>query len=92
MNGFKKIIEKLGGEDKLLHVESSCMLFLAFSLLIPICKLPLGSVVWLGVFSFVVGILKEVYDATHGERFDLHDLLADFVGVVIGVVIILILL
>lgn len=93
MNRFKKIVSKLGGEDKLLHVESCCLMVMVLSVLFSEddkVSFWLASLVGAGVFG--IGIMKEAYDATHGESFDLKDLLADFIGVVIGVLIILILL
>ena len=39
--------------------------------------------------ALLIGIAKELYDFFSGENFDLHDLEADVIGMLVGVIMIL---
>jgi len=91
MNRFKEIISKVGGEDKVLHFETCCLIVLFVCLACMKLGMGQGHAVWCSwVLTLVIGILKEVNDAKHGEYFDGEDIKADALGAFAGVLIIVI--
>ena len=75
--------------DKVAHVAVSTILFIAIALLfhkagivkVGVCQ-GLSCVV-----TLVIGIGKEYCDRKRGENFDIKDITADIVGIVIGILI-----
>lgn len=86
---FSKLTQfiSLIGNDKLLHFT--------VCLLLTLILYAIGSALGLGVIAiapaFVItmgaGIGKEIYDSKHGGQFDHYDIVSDFVGCFIAVVI-----
>lgn len=88
MKSFKDIVSALGGEDKLLHA-CACVLLTIFASSL-VCHFggntpAVGGVIG-ALTALFVGIVKELYDFFTGGEFDRHDLLADFIGCVVGFV------
>lgn len=91
MNRLKELMDKIG-VDKVLHFETCCLIALLVGLCCMKFGMGQGHAVWCScVTAIAVGILKEVYDANHGEFFDGADIKADCLGAFAGVLIIIIL-
>lgn len=71
-----KIVDHIGS-DKVMHVETCALISVT-------AKRSSGSAVIGAAVAFVVGLLKEAYDAATGEPFDWKDVAADAVGAVLG--------
>jgi len=66
-------------QDGLLHIETSALLVVAISVLLP---------VWLSiVISFIFGIGKELWDKYHGGVPSWHDVICDIIGLAVGALI-----
>jgi cell shape-determining protein MreD len=66
-------------QDGLLHIETSALLVVAISVLLP---------VWLSiVISFIFGIGKELWDKYHGGVSSWHDVICDIIGLAVGALI-----
>lgn len=78
---FKKIW-KWVRVDGLLHFETCALIAFVVAAFLP----------WWsgGIAAAVAGIGKELWDKTHGGKFEGHDLICDGVGAVLGMVISLI--
>lgn len=64
MNRFQRFIKRIGGEDKVLHFETCCLIRMVVALL-NMNLLGLGitaSAVSACLVAVVAGLLKEVYD------------------------------
>lgn len=78
---IRRIITGIG-IDKWAHFFASAFLVLAISRFLPF---------WAGItVAVVLGIIKELYDAKTGGKFDLKDLLADLLGIATAALIILV--
>lgn len=65
--------------DGLLHIETSALMVVAMSIVMPI---------WLAaVITMAVGILKEGYDKSHGGTPEMHDIWCDTIGMCLGVIL-----
>lgn len=71
--------------DKVAHFSVSIILTIVLGGII------FHSIIFGALASFGIGILKEVIDSKRGEIFDKKDLVADFFGDVIGIIILLLL-
>ena len=85
------LIDKLCkiGSDKYLHcIVSLLITFVAGQLLNVIFHfgLPLSAAIGAAI-SFDIGLLKEVWDKIHHRSFDEADVLADFIGCMIGLLV-----
>ena len=79
MNRFQRFIKRIGGEDKVLHFETCCLITMVVALL-NMNVLGLGiaaSAVSAGMISIIAGILKESYDYNTYGLFDRKDIIAD---------------
>ena len=91
MNRFQRFINRIGGEDKVLHFETCCLITMVVSLL-NMNVLGLGiaaSAVSAGMISIIAGILKESYDYNTYGLFDRKDIIADALGAYAGFLIII---
>lgn len=86
MNRFQSFIKRIGGEDKVLHFETCCLITMVVALL-NMNVLGLGiaaSAVLAYMIAIISGILKEVYDNNTYGLFDNKDLVADALGAFVG--------
>lgn len=91
MNRFQRFIKRIGGEDKVLHFETCCLITMVVALL-NMNVLGLGisaSAVSACIIAFVAGMLKEVYDNNTYGLFDNKDIIADALGAYAGFLIII---
>lgn len=91
MNRFQSFINRIGGEDKVLHFETCCLITMVVVLL-NMNVLGFGiaaSSVSACMISFIAGILKELYDSNTYGLFDLKDIVADASGAFTGLLIII---
>lgn len=91
MNRFQRFIKLIGGEDKVLHFETCCLITMVIAIL-NMNVLGLGisaSAVSACMIAFVAGMLKEVYDNNTYGLFDNKDIIADALGAYAGFLIII---
>lgn len=91
MNRFQRFIKRIGGEDKVLHFETCCLITMVVALL-NMNLLGLGitaSAVSACLVAVVAGLLKEVYDNNTYGLFDNKDIIADALGAYAGFLIII---
>lgn len=91
MNRFQSFIKRIGGEDKVLHFETCCLITIVVALL-NMNVLGLGiaaSAVSAGMISIIAVILKESYDYNTYGLFDNKDIIADALGAYAGFLIII---
>lgn len=91
MNRFQKFIKRIGGEDKVLHFETCCLITMVVALL-NMNLLGLGiaaSAVSACMIAVIAGILKEAYDYNTYGLFDNKDIIADALGAFTGLLIII---
>lgn len=91
MNRFQRFIKRIGGEDKVLHFETCCLITMVVALL-NMNVLGLGttaSAVSACMIAVIAGILKEVYDYNTYCLFDNKDIIADVFGAFAGFLIII---
>ena len=91
MNRFQSFIKRIGGEDKVLHFETCCLITMVVALF-NMNLLGLGiaaSAVSAGMISIIAGILKESYDYNTYGLFDRKDIIADALGAFAGLLIII---
>ena len=91
MNRFQSFIKRIGGEDKVLHFETCCLITMVVALL-NMNVLGLGitaSAALACMISVIAGILKEAYDYNTYGLFDNKDIVADVLGAFTGLLIII---
>ena len=91
MNRFQSFIKRIGGDDKVLHFETCCLITMVVALL-NMNVLGLGiaaSAVSAVMISIIAGILKESYDYNTYGLFDRKDIIADALGAYAGFLIII---
>ena len=91
MNRFQRFIKRIGGEDKVLHFETCCLITMVVALL-NMNVLSLGiaaSAVSACMIAIIAGILKESYDYNTYGLFDRKDIIADALGAYAGFLIII---
>lgn len=91
MNRFQSFIKRIGGEDKVLHFETCCLITMVVALL-NMNLLVLGiaaSAVSACMIAIIAGILKEAYDFYTYGLFDNKDIVADVLGAFAGLLIII---
>lgn len=91
MNRFQRFIKRIGGEDKVLHFETCCLITMVVALF-SINVLGLGiavSAVLACMIAVIAGILKESYDYNTYGLFDRKDIIADVLGAYAGFLIII---
>ena len=91
MNRFQSFIKRIGGEDKVLHFETCCLITMVVALL-NMNVLGLGiaaSAVSACMIAIIAGILKEAYDYNTYGLFDNKDIVADALGAFTGLLIII---
>lgn len=91
MNKFQSFIKRIGGEDKVLHFETCCLITMVVALF-NINLLGLGiaaSAVSACMIAIIAGILKEAYDYNTYVLFDNKDIVADVLGAFAGLLIII---
>ena len=91
MNRFQSFIKRIGGDDKVLHFETCCLITMVVALLNMnvLCLGIAASAVSAGMISIIAGILKEVYDYNTYGLFDRKDIIADALGAFAGLLIII---
>ncbi len=90
-NIFQRFIKRIGGEDKVLHFETCCLITMVVALL-NMNVLGMGttaSAVSACMIAVIAGILKEVYDYNTYCLFDNKDIIADVFGAFAGFLIII---
>lgn len=91
MNRFQSFIKRIGGEDKVLHFETCCLITIVVALL-NMNVLGLGiaaSAVLACLVAVIAGTLKEVYGYNTYGLFDNKDIVADVLGAFAGFLIII---
>lgn len=91
MNRFQRFIKRIGGEDKVLHFETCCLITMVVALL-NMNVLGLGiaaSAVSSCMIAIIAGTLKEAYDYNTYGLFDNKDIVADALGAFTGLLIII---
>ena len=91
MNRFQSFIKRIGGEDKVLHFETCCLITMVVALL-NMNVLGLGiaaSAVSACMIAVIAVILKEAYDYNTYGLFDNKDIVADALGAFTGLLIII---
>ena len=91
MNRFQRFIKRIGGEDKVLHFETCCLITMVVALF-NMNVLGLGttaSAVSVCMIAVIAGILKESYDYNTYGLFDNNDIVADVLGAFVGFLIII---
>lgn len=91
MNRFQRFIKRIGGEDKVLHFETCCLITMVVALL-GMNVLGLGaaaSAALACMITVIVGVLKEAYDYNTYGLFDIKDIVADVFGAFAGLFIII---
>lgn len=91
MNRFQNFIKRIGGEDKVLHFETCCLITMVVALL-NMNVLGLGiaaSTVSACMIAIIAGILKEAYDHNTYGLFDNKYIVADVLGAFAGFLIII---
>ena len=91
MNIFQSFIKIIGGEDKVLHFETCCLITMVVALL-NMNVLGIGiavSAVLACMVAVIAGILKESYDYNTYGLFDNKDIVADVLGAFAGLLIII---
>ena len=91
MNRFQSFIKRIGGEDKVLHFETCCLITMVVALL-NMNVLGIGiaaSAVSACMVAIIAGILKEAYDYNTYGLFDRKDIIADALGAFAGLLIII---
>lgn len=75
------------GKDKWMHFAISMLLTLMLYAIGSACGLGAVAIAPAFFISMLVGFIKEKYDSKHGGIFDHYDIVADFLGCFISVVI-----
>ena len=91
MNIFQRFIKRIGGEDKVLHFETCCLITMVVALL-NMNVLGMGTTASAEsacMIAVIVGILKEAYDYNTYGLFDNKDIIADVFGAFAGFLIII---
>ena len=91
MNRFQSFIKRIGGEDKVLHFETCCLITMVVALL-NMNVLGLGiaaSAVSACMIAIIAGTLKESYDYNTYGLFDRKDIIGDALGAFAGLLIII---
>lgn len=91
MNRFQSFIKRIGGEDKVLHFETCCLITMVVALL-NMNVLGFGiaaSAESACMIAIIAGILKEIYDYNTYGLFDNKDIIADALGAFAGLLIII---
>lgn len=91
MNIFQRFIKRIGGEDKVLHFETCCLITMVVALL-NMNVLGMGttaSAVSACMIAVISGLFKEVYDYNTYGLFDNKDIIADVFGAFAGFLIII---
>ena len=91
MNRFQRFINRIGGEDKVLHFETCCLITMVVAILnmnvLGLCIA--ASAVSACMIAVIAGILKEAYDYNTYGLFDNKDIIADALGAFTGLLIII---
>lgn len=91
MNRFQRFIKRIGGEDKILHFETCCLITMVVALLNMnvLGMSTTASAVSACMIAVISGLLKEVYDYNTYGLFDNKDIIADVFGAFAGFLIII---
>ena len=87
MNRFQRFINRIGGEDKVLHFETCCLMTMVVALLY--MNMLGDSAVSACMIAVIAGILKDIYDYGTYDSFDNKDIVADVLGAYAGFLIII---
>lgn len=79
----KYYLAKLREDDKILHIRYSAVILFSLSIFV---SLPLSF-----LLTFLIGLGKEYWDHFYGSGFCYYDMLANLVGMVITIPVILLL-
>ena len=91
MNRFQRFIKRIGGEDKVLHFETCCLITMVVALLnTNVLGLDSAASAALScMIAVIAGVLKEAYDDYTYGLFDRKDIIADVLGAFAGLLIII---
>ena len=91
MNRFQSFIKRIGGEDKVMHFETCCLITMVFALLHMnvLGRGIVASAASAYLIAVIAGILKEAYDFYTYGLFDNKDIVADVLGAFAGFLIII---
>lgn len=91
MNRFQRFIKRIGGEDKVLHFETCCLITMVVALLnMNLLGLDAAASAALACMLAVIAcVLKEAYDHYTYGLFDNKDIVADALGAYAGFFIII---
>ena len=91
MNRFQSFIKRIGGEDKVLHFETCCLITIVVALLnTNVLGLDSAASAALScMIAVIAGVLKEAYDDYTYGLFDNKDIIADALGAFAGLLIII---
>lgn len=91
MNRFQRFIKRIGGEDKVLHFETCCLITIVVALLnMNVLGLGIAASAALScMIAVIVGTLKESYDYYTYGLFDNKDIVANALGAFAGFLIII---
>lgn len=91
MNRFQSFIKRIGGEDKVLHFETCCLITMVVALLnMNVLGLGIAASAALAcMIAVIAGVLKESYDYYTYGLFDRNDIIADALGAYAGFLIII---
>lgn len=91
MNRFQRFIKRIGGEDKVLHFETCCLITIVVALLnTNVLGLDSAASAALScMIAVIAGVLKEAYDHKTYGLFDNNDISADALGAYAGFLIII---
>lgn len=80
-----KLLNKLE-KDKLLHFTCSLIIFFLSAGIANLFHLKETVILILcALFTFGVGVCKEIMDSYKGGEFDFKDLIADWLGILVGI-------
>lgn len=91
MNRFQSFIKRIGGDDKVLHFETCCLITMVFALLHMnvLGRDIVASALSACMIAIIAGTLKESYDYNTYGLFDKKDIVADVLGAFAGLLIII---
>lgn len=75
------------GKDKIVHFTVCLVLTLLLYAIGSACGLGVIAIAPAFFLTMGIGILKEVYDSKHNGKFDHYDIVSDFLGCFLAVVI-----
>lgn len=76
------------GKDKIVHFTVSLVLVFVIYVVGSLCGLGVAATIPAFFLSMGFGVAKEFYDRKHGGCFDHYDIVSDFIGCFLAIVLI----